>query len=150
MFQKAVDLNPNDHTYIGNLADAYRWSSEKDKAKSTYERAIALALQGLRVNPQDATTLKYLAFYYAKNGDARKGLGFIQRARSIDPNSNELMYTEAVVNAIAGQQAEALSSLRSALQKGYSVEQAKADPEFKVLANNPEFDKVIAEFKKKN
>jgi serine/threonine protein kinase/tetratricopeptide (TPR) repeat protein/TolB-like protein len=150
MFQKAVNINPNDHTAVGNLADGYRWSGDRDKAKANYDLAIALALKALRVNPQDASTLGYLAFYYAKNGDSRKGLEFIRRARSIDANDNELMYKEAVVDAIAGQQADALTNLRAALQKGYPVEQAKNDPEFKALSSNPELDKLIAEFQRKS
>jgi serine/threonine protein kinase/tetratricopeptide (TPR) repeat protein len=150
MFQKAVDLNPNDHIAMGNLADGYRWSGDNAKAKATYDKAIALALKSLRVNPQDATALGYLAFYYAKNGDSKKGLEFIRRARSIDANDNELIYKEAVVNAIAGQQADALTSLRAAFQKGYPVQQAKNDPELKTLASNPELDKLIAEFERKS
>jgi len=150
MFQKAVALNPNDNTAVGDLADAYRWSGDKLKAKATYEQAIALALRALRVNPRDSSTLGYLASYYAKNGDAKKGLEFIRRARSIDGDDNELMYKEAVVDAIAGQQADALASLRMAFQKGYPVEQAKNDPELKALATNPELDKLIAEFERKS
>ena len=48
MFQKAVALNPNNHEYAGNLADGYRWSGDKDKAKAAYQRAIGLALEKLR------------------------------------------------------------------------------------------------------
>jgi tetratricopeptide (TPR) repeat protein len=146
MFQKAVNLNPNDHAAVGNLADGYRWSEDKAKAKVTYEQAIALALKALRANPQNASTLGYLAYYYAKNGDAKKGLDFIHRARGIDPNDYELMYKEAVIDAIAGQQADALVSLKAALQKGYPVEQAKNDPELKLLETNPDFSKLLAQF----
>ncbi len=149
MFQKAVALSPEDHEAAGNLADGYRWFGDKDKAKAAYEKAIALALKAVRVNPQDASTLGYLASYYAKNGDSKKGLEFIHRARTIDAKDNELMYKESVVEAIAGQQTEALASLRAALDKGYPVQQAKNDPELKALASNPELDKLIAEFERK-
>jgi len=144
MFQKAVGLNPNDHEAIADLGDGYRASGDNAKAKAAYEQAIALALNALRVNPQDANTLGDLAHYYAKNGDSKKGLDFIGRARSIDGNDSELMYKEAAINALAGKQPEALASLRSALQKGYSVEKAKNDPELKSMATNPELDKLIA------
>ncbi len=134
---------------VGNLADGYRWSGDTAKAKATYEQAIALALKALRVNPQDASTLGFLASYYAKNGDSKKGIEFIRRARSIDAKDNDLMYKEAVVDAIAGQQADALASLRAALEKGYPVQQAKNDPELKALATNPELDKLITGFERK-
>ncbi len=149
MFQKAVDLSPNDALAVGNLADSYRWAGDKDKAKAMYDRAIALALKALGVNPQDANSAGNLASFYAKNGDSKKGLDFIRRARTIDPNNNDLMYKEAVVDTIAGQQTEALASLRAALQKGYPVELAKNDPELKTLAANPELDKLIAGFERK-
>jgi serine/threonine-protein kinase len=148
MFQEAVALNPNDHEAVGALGEAYRQSGDKVKAKAAYDRAITLALRAQRVNPQDASTLGNLGYYYAKNGDSKKGLDFITRARSIDANDNELMYKEAVINAIAGRQAEALASLRAALQKGYSAEQAKNDPELKTLAKNPELIKLIAGFER--
>jgi tetratricopeptide (TPR) repeat protein len=146
MFQKAVDLDPNDSEAVSYLGDGYRAAGDQVKAKASYERAIALAVKALQVNGHDASTLGNLAYYYAKNGDSKKGLEFIRRARTIDANDNELMYKEAAINAIAGQQAEALASLRAALQKGYSVAQAKNDRELKSLATNPEFDKLIAEF----
>jgi tetratricopeptide (TPR) repeat protein len=149
MFQKAVALNPNDNLAVANLADSYRWSGDTIKAKTTYEQAIGLGLKALRVNPQDASTLGYLALCYAKNGDSKKGVEFIRRARGIDGNDNELMYAEATIDAIAGQQADALTSLRAAFQKGYPVQEAKNDPELKPLAANPEFEKLIAQFERK-
>ena len=149
MFQKAVDLDPNDSEAVSYLGDGYRASGDQVKAKAAYDRAISLGVKALRVNGQDASTLGNLAYYYAKNGDSKKGLEFIRRARSIDANDNELMYKEAAINAIAGQQAEALASLRAALRKGYPVEQAKNDLELKNLATNPEFGKLIAEFERK-
>jgi serine/threonine protein kinase/tetratricopeptide (TPR) repeat protein len=148
-FEKSVQLNPNDQVAVGNLADGYRWAGEKEKARSTYERAIALAYRALQVNPRDASTLGSLAAYYAKTGDSKRGLDFIQRARSIDANDTELLYQEAIVNTIAGQQTDALKALRQAFQNGYPVAQAKNDPELKPLEMNVEFGKLLAEFNSK-
>ena len=148
-FEKSVQLNPNDQVAVGNLADGYRWAGEKEKARSTYERAIALAYQALQVNPRDASTLGSLAAYYAKTGDSKRGLDFIQRARSIDSNDTELLYQEAIVNTIAGQQTDALKALRQAFQNGYPVAQAKNDPELKPLEMNVEFGNLLAEFNSK-
>jgi serine/threonine protein kinase/tetratricopeptide (TPR) repeat protein/TolB-like protein len=148
-FTKAVDLRPNDHKALGDLADGYRWSGAKDQAKATYEKAIGLALKELRAKPQDASTMGYLALYYAKNGDSNQALDSIHRARSIDAGDRDLLYQEAVVDAIAGQQAEAVASLRAALQKGYPAELAKNDPQLKNLAPNPDLDKLIAGFQGK-
>jgi serine/threonine protein kinase/tetratricopeptide (TPR) repeat protein len=146
MFQKAVALNPYDQENVGNLADGYRWAGDKDKARATYQQAISLANKALQVKPGDADIMGYLALYYAKNGDSKRGLDLIRRARAIDQNGNKLLYRQAVVDTIAGQQADALESLKEAFQKGYAVTLAKNDPEFMPLEMNPDFSKLLAQF----
>src|SRR5260370_30465258 len=141
MFEKAVELNSNQQR-VGNLADAYRWMGQRDKANATYDRAIGLCLKALQVNPRDVKTLEYLSLYYAKKGDAKRAQDFIGRARAIDPNDNELMYNEGLIHALAGQKAEAFNGLRQAFQHGYPSEEAKNDPELKGLQADPEFDKL--------
>ena len=64
----------------------------------------------------------------------------------MDSNNTELIYKEGMIDAIAGQHAEALNNLRSAFQKGYPVQQAKADPELRSLATDPDYVRLLAEF----
>ena len=146
MFEKAVAMSPNDEWFVGNLADAYRWTGHKEQARTTYDKAIALAYKELQVNPHNASTMGGLALYYAKKGDSAQALQFIRRARSIDPNSNQLIYNEAVVQALANQPEEALKVLREAFQKGYSPAEATNDPELKSLQDRPEFGRLVKQF----
>jgi eukaryotic-like serine/threonine-protein kinase len=146
MFEKAVEMNQNDSMLMGNLADAYRWSGQPDRAKSTYERAIALGFKQLQVNPRDAHVLDQLSLYYAKKGDTVQSADFIRRARAINPTDVNMIYDQAVVYTLAGRPAEALNSLREALQKGYSLQEAKSDPELGSLRGRPEFARLMAEF----
>jgi len=141
--QKAVDVSPNQHMAVGNLADAYRWSGQKDKANETYEKAIALAFRELQVNPQDTVALEGLALYYAKKGQPDKGMEFIHRARSIDRDNVELIYMQALVENLANDPADALRDLQEALSKGYPVKDAQADPEFGNLHGRPEYGAMI-------
>jgi eukaryotic-like serine/threonine-protein kinase len=146
MFEKAVAMNPNQQVVVGNLADAYRWSGLPDKASATYDRAIALAYQELEVNPRDAAVMADLALYYAKKANPSRALDFVRRARSIDANDVDLMYTEAVVRALAGQNQEAVAALRRALAQGHAVADVASDPELAVLQGLPEFRTLLAEF----
>jgi serine/threonine-protein kinase len=145
-FEKAVEMNPNEQIAWGNLADAYRWSGQKDKANTTYDKAIALAYKELQVNPRSASTLGYLASYYAKKGESAKALDFSRRARAIDPQDVYLVYQEALVQALAGRSNDALKSLREAFRRGYPAEEAVKEPELKNLRTNPEFAKLVKEF----
>jgi tetratricopeptide (TPR) repeat protein len=143
MFEKAVEMSPNDEWFVGNLADAYRWSGHEDQARNTYDKAIGLAYKELQVNPHNASTMGGIALYYAKKGDSTQALQFIRRARSIDPNSNQLIYNEAVIQALANHPQEALQALKEAFQKGYSPEEARNDPELTILEGRPEFRRML-------
>jgi len=146
MFEKAVEMSPNDEWFVGNLADAYRWSGRADQAQSTYDKAIGLAYKELQVNPHSAKTMGGLALYYAKKGDSTQALQFIRRARAIDPNNNQLAYNEGVIQALANNPDEAFKALREAFQKGYSPEEARNDPELKSLEGRPEFTNLLTKF----
>jgi serine/threonine protein kinase/tetratricopeptide (TPR) repeat protein len=150
MFEKAVEMNQNDPALMGNLGDAYRWFNQLDKANATYDRAIALAFKQLQVNPRDASVLDGLGVWYAKKGNAIQALDFMRRARAVSPDDLTIIYDQAQVFAITGRTAEALKALREALQKGYSLEQARSDPELAALQKTPEFGKLVKEFSKSN
>jgi serine/threonine-protein kinase len=149
MYEKAVELSPKDEVLVGNLADAYRWSEQREKALATYDRAIDLAVKALQVNPRDVRTLGSLALYYSKKGQSGQATTFIRRARSIDPKSGSLLYIEATVNAQAGQPEKAIASLRESFRNGYGLELAESDPELNSLHQRPDFKQLIGEFQKK-
>jgi serine/threonine protein kinase/tetratricopeptide (TPR) repeat protein len=150
MFERAVEMNPGDETYAGNLADAYRWAGQKDKANTTYDKAISLAYKQLQVNPRDANTLGHVALYYAKKGDSARAKEFIKRARGIDPSDVYSFYISAVVDTIANDPKQAIASLRTALQKGFTVSDIEAEPEFAPLRPAPEYQAMIREFSQKS
>jgi len=146
MFEKSVEMNPNDEVAVGNLADAYRWSGQKEKGQSSYDKAIELGYKELQVNPRDPNVLASLALYSAKKGDTAKGLQLIHRARSYDPNTVELVYIDGVIQTLAGHPHEATQMLHEAFQKGYAPDEARNDPELAALHNNPEFEKMMEQF----
>ncbi|HTX16743.1 MAG TPA: protein kinase [Candidatus Baltobacteraceae bacterium] len=144
--QKSVALAPNQEACVGNLADAYRYSGQTDKANQTYEKAIALAFQDLQVNPQNTDDLGDLALYFVKKGDAARGLEFIQRARNLDKRNVELIYTQATVEALANKPTDAMATLRDALSKGYPVKDAQSNPDFATVQNRPDFQALIKQY----
>ena len=146
MFQKAVEMSPGDETIVGNLADAYRWAGDKNKANTTYDQAIALAYKQLQVNPRDASALGHMALYHAKKGDIPQARDFIRRARAIDSSDVYLVYTVAIVAINANDQPGTIDALRSALQKGFATADIDSDPEFTPLHGKPEYLALLREF----
>ena len=146
MFEKAVAMNPNEHMAMGNLADGYRWAGRRQQALATYDKAIALAYKQLAINPRDADAMGYLGQYLAKKGDPQRGLQLVRRARAMDSSDVSLVYFQAVVECIAGQQSEALKDLQQALKQGYPAQEAQSDPELRDLQNLPEFAAMMRQF----
>jgi tetratricopeptide (TPR) repeat protein len=149
MFEKAVELSPQQAMAVGNLADGYRWSGQKDKANATYDKAIALSLKGLQVDPRNSQVMASLALYYAKKGDTKSALNYIRRARAITPNEVNFICYEANIQAMAGNTKEALAGLRTALEKGYPVRELASDPYLYAMQSNPDFVALLKEFEAK-
>ena len=53
------------------------------------------------------------------------------------------MYDEAVIDTLAGHPEEALKALDPALASGYSVGEARSDPDLKALRGLPGFEDVL-------
>jgi serine/threonine protein kinase/tetratricopeptide (TPR) repeat protein len=150
MYEKAVQMTPNDEQLQGNLGDAYRWSGHSDQAASAYGKAISLAFQELQVNPRSAQIMGDLGLLYAKKGDASNALQYTNQARAISPDDVYLIYSEALVRTLIGQPEEALKPLRLALEKGYPAQEAWSDPELQKLQALPQFSQLVNQFTKKS
>ncbi len=143
MDEKALQMDPKNVVFEGGLADAYRQAGQYEKAQATYDKAIELSYDQLQVNPQDADILGNLALYYARKGGAPKARKLITQARSIAPADNQLMYNEAVVEALAGHKEEALRDLQRALRNGYSAQEARDEPDLKPIRALPGFNALL-------
>jgi tetratricopeptide (TPR) repeat protein len=91
-----------------------------------------------------------LGLLYAKKGDAANALQYTQQARSINSDDLQLIYSEAQVKTLIGKPEEALKSLRLALEKGYSAQEAWNDPELQKLQALPQFSQLVNQFSKAN
>ncbi|MGH9454393.1 MAG: tetratricopeptide repeat protein, partial [Terriglobia bacterium] len=145
-FDKAVQMNPNQAVAVANLADAYRWSGQTDKAKAAYNRAIELGVKDLQVNPRDSDAMGLLAVDYAKTENPSAAIQFVRRARSIDGANVGLVYDEAVIQALAGRTPEALQALKDAIGKGFPLSVVKNDPQLDSLKSKPGFKDLLKRF----
>ncbi|MGH9398298.1 MAG: protein kinase domain-containing protein [Terriglobia bacterium] len=147
--EKAVELGPNQEAVVGNLAEAYLFAGQKQKAQDTFSRAIGLAYKQLQVNPRDSDTMADLSTYYASQGQSAPALQFIHNARSIDPANPLYAYNEAVVEALVGKPDVAVESLRKAFQKGFPALQAAYDPQLGSLQSRADFKQLVRQFSRK-
>lgn len=143
-FEKALDLSKKDEMLWGNLADAYKWSSDaRSKAIPAFRKAADLARDGLRVNPKSYDLLGRLAFYEAQCANFKQAIRDMRRALSLAPRDVQLIYYAALVYYLAGRRTQALDYLRRARLAGYPVRVIRADPEWRALKTDPEFQKAV-------
>jgi eukaryotic-like serine/threonine-protein kinase len=144
--EKAVAMSPNQEAVVGNLAEAYLFNGQKDRARATFNQAIELANKELQVNPRNAETKADLALYYAYQGSYDQALQFIQNAQSLDTSNPQYPYNEAIIQSLAEKPNLALQSLREALEKGFPALQAANDPQLSSLQNLDDFKKMLAPY----
>ncbi len=143
LMEKATEMEPGNYVYMGNLGDAYRWApGYQDRAPEAYRQAIQLAEQELTLNPQNADLRSSLAGYYAKLPDHAEALAEIARARRLAPMNPQVLFKAALVYEIAGRREQALGALDLALQSGYSMDEARQEPELAALRKDPRYQRL--------
>jgi eukaryotic-like serine/threonine-protein kinase len=141
--EKGVELVPKSEAWVGNLADGYRWAGDTPKARSTYERAIALAVGELRLNPKAAAVKGHLALYYAKTGRGPEAQRLMAEARAVSPANVQLVYNEALMFELLGQRDKAVSGLAAAFKAGYPKSAVAADPDMRALRTDPKYQAAV-------
>ncbi len=144
MYEKAVELAPEDHRIRGNLADAYAHVGGRDgDAAAAYRKAAALVAERLRINPADAGATSDLAHYDAELGrsDAARRLGADAVKR--DPRDPYVRYNAALVAVRLGVKADALAQIEQAVAAGYSRWLLPKDPGLAPIRGEKRFTALL-------
>ncbi|MGB6034610.1 MAG: protein kinase [Bacteroidota bacterium] len=154
--EKLLESLPDDYSAIGWAGDVAMFGGDYEKAEQYYSR---LGGQSTRPDFFDVTALPpeiHLAHIYmsaGRTGEAEQILE--QKSREALAALEEgderarIRYEMAAINALRGEQAEALEWLQKAIESGwrkYSL--AHRDPIFAGLVGDPRFDGMMQEVKK--
>lgn len=142
--EKAVIASPDVYWIWGNLGSAYRYTNVgNDRVRSTYERALELALRALKVNPNDKKALADLSLYYVNLGMEPKARQAIDRATQLAPDDPYMYYYRSLIEVSLHRNDQALDEIAAAVRRGYPKELVKADPEFKALQDLDRFRAIL-------
>lgn len=147
-FERAIGLGANDHVIWNNLGDAYRWTpGREDDARRAYTRALQLLGEELEQAPQQHTLRSRRALLLAKRGTAEDRREAMDLARELLPSTDDptALYRLALAYEIAGERDRALEALAAALANGYSVVEAREDPELTELRNDPRYHLIMVD-----
>jgi tetratricopeptide (TPR) repeat protein len=141
MYQKAIEMKPQDHRVWGNLADAFAaMPGHSAEAARAYEKALALGEQRLRIQESDAEAIAEMAHYHARLGHAERARSLVADALGRDEKSPYVRYHAALVLLGSGSRADALAQLERAVALGYQRGLLALDPGFTRLRGDPRFE----------
>jgi serine/threonine-protein kinase len=149
-FEKAVQLDPKNYLFWGNLGDAYYWSPGRhSEADNAYGRAITLGEEKLRLNPHDAQLLSSLGIYHAMRFEKKTALENLDASLRLQPASPDFLFNAGIMYQQLGDTRHALDSLEKAVSLGFSPELIRDTPNFDALRDNPRYASLIRNKQKK-
>jgi eukaryotic-like serine/threonine-protein kinase len=138
MFERAVELRPNDYRAWGNLADARRWIPGATSASDlAFDRAIDLVRRHLAETPHDGEAWSYRAKWEAKRGQLAEARESITRALEIAPKNITVHGRAITVFHLSKDRERAVAELIHAVDGGYSRMELERDPELEQLHEDP-------------
>ena len=148
MYNEALKFDSSDYQIWGHLAESYsNLDGQKSKSIRLYQRAIELAEQNLRNNPNDVYILSDQANYYAKLGNREKAIYLIKKTELQKEIDIDVMFTLASTYELLNERNLALSWIEKALKNGYSIKIVEHTPEFKKLILDTKFKKSFKKIK---
>jgi len=141
-YTQAISRAPNQPDLYANLGDAQQKLGQRGKARASYRTAVDKVRGLLAVKENDALNQSLLALYLAKLEDWRGADAAIQKALAMTPQDAEVLYSAAVVDALAGKLPESCAKLDAALARGASVEIVRRADEIRVLKGCPAYDRA--------
>jgi eukaryotic-like serine/threonine-protein kinase len=141
--EQALRLNDQNYLVWANLAEAYAWSNQPQKAAMAYGRELELVQRNAERRPQDAELLSELATLYAQRQLAEKAKISIAKALALSPDNSAVLMNAAEASEVLGNRAVAIRYAEQGLRKGFSLDDLKkryalqallADPDFKAPA----------------
>jgi mono/diheme cytochrome c family protein/thioredoxin-like negative regulator of GroEL len=118
--QEAVEREPNAENLLA-LGEWYWQQSDAENGKAVYERVVD------EIEPVPAVAYQRLGFATLQE-DLNTAKGYLEKARDVEPNNLDTLYTLAEVYFVSGQTAEAVETLETfiATPEGANDEEVQA------------------------
>jgi serine/threonine protein kinase/tetratricopeptide (TPR) repeat protein len=137
--EKALQFNGFDFRVWENLASAYDWLQQKDKAARARENALKLAEDAAKAEPRDAEVQSALAILYARRKMRDKSLVRVQAALALNPDDPRILVDVGQAYEELGDRPTAIKYVQDARQKGFSLDDLRSDWDLQNLLSDPAF-----------
>jgi serine/threonine-protein kinase len=146
-FEEAVRIHPGDARLWGNLADAYEELPDgAARMAEARDRAIALMLERLEINPGDADSWIVLAGWRAARGEGAETRQCLDRALALAPADASIRARAGTTLEWIGDRDAALAQFEEAYRRGYRVEMLLSTPRLAPLRADARFQALLDRF----
>jgi len=142
-YQEAIKLDERNHDYWANLAQALHFSGQTQPARAAYTKALQLAGEEVKINPNDASLQGDIASLYASLGEKGAAEDHLHRSLELAGSDKDLLFNAAVVYMDLGEPAVALEWLQKAVNSGYSPARIQSAPTFDSLHDDVRFQRLL-------
>jgi len=139
MTEKALSINGNDFRLWANLALAYEWLHQEDRAISAIDKQLPLLEQAASAQSTDPSLRSALAVLYAAKKQKPKALENLQNALAMAPESADVLSDAAETYERLGERARALNYCELSLKKGNTLDAFKLKASMQALLADPNF-----------
>ena len=136
---EALKLNDQSSDVWGNLADAYEWLGDKEKARAARRKTIELLERTIKLNPKNGQNQATLAALYAKEGLEEKSIDSIHISLALSENDPYILGQVAEAYEALGKRKEAIKYLELALSKGLTRQELNGNFVIQAVLSDPGF-----------
>ncbi len=148
--EQALKLQESDYRVAGNLARAYYWGGEVERARQTYLKAIDLARQKLQDEPDqpdEPDVRLLLSVYLAMVGKREEALTELTAALGARPGRPDYLFHAAMTQNSLQNREEALDCIKQALDGGWPLAEIEGAMELDDLRTSEDFKELMGKFK---
>jgi Flp pilus assembly protein TadD len=113
------------------------------EAKDAYLKAVDRARDRVRQSPKDPVSHKALGLYCARVGQKECALEEGNLAETMQPEDTEILFTNAVIFCILGQDDAAFDRLEHAVRLGLARVQIENDPDLSRLRGDSRYARLL-------
>lgn len=145
-FKKCIEICQFEflaYYYLGLINEI---QGKKEKPEEYYNQSVQLSRKILEDDPNNPYINSTLGLAYTALENYEEGLAKGEYAVSLDPDNGAILYDLARIYALQNKSERAVHILEKALEKCLSptAKEAKLDPHFKDLLNNPAFISLVS------
>jgi adenylate cyclase len=144
LFEQAQCLRPEDHESAYLIGLVLTQLGRRDEARRAQERALECVTKYVDLNPNEARPYVLGAGALARLGESERAKQWTERAMSLAPDDDAILYNAGCALALLGEEEQALDALERAIDAGLAGgDWVPRDPDWERLRDHPRFQALV-------